>query len=379
MTSRKPIVVGTNGKYQQVQSGDTLNVPTFAGDPSTVANGDVWYNSTTGKFRKRENGVTSDLGAASGSGDVVGPASSVDGQISLFNGTTGKIIKTGLSSMGPNGEIIFPIGASFTPPGSGALSIGSYAQATKVFPITIDPTGETNVIWPDYAKDGSYGLFSNGATSANATGAISATTVGTLTAKQRSNTNAYTKAMLSEFIVGTAATTAIASVRGGGLISSRDLGFFFAAKAGPATGVATATSRFFNGMINSTGAPTDVDPSTQLNCVGFGYDAADTNCQIFHNDGTATATKIDLGATFPVPTTDRTQLYELFLYAPQGGTVVNYRVINVNTGAVATGSTATTKIPSLTTYLAPRIYTSVGGTSSVVGLGFGYMRGFDAK
>lgn len=36
------------------------------GDPGTVFDGDVWYNSTTGKFRKRENGVTSDLAGAGG-------------------------------------------------------------------------------------------------------------------------------------------------------------------------------------------------------------------------------------------------------------------------------------------------------------------------
>lgn len=38
-----------------------INVGAFAGDPSTLANGDIWYNSTTGKFRARENGVTTNL------------------------------------------------------------------------------------------------------------------------------------------------------------------------------------------------------------------------------------------------------------------------------------------------------------------------------
>lgn len=38
-----------------------LNVGAQAGDPSTPSNGDIWYNSTTGKFRKRENGSTTDM------------------------------------------------------------------------------------------------------------------------------------------------------------------------------------------------------------------------------------------------------------------------------------------------------------------------------
>ena len=357
----------------------TVTIPGGGGGGNLDSLTDVVITTPSTGQLLRYDGTNWVNATVSGTGDVTGPASSLDGQIALFNSTTGKVIKTGLTVMGNNGELIFPIGASFTPPGAGALSLGSFAQATKIFPITIDPTGETTVVWPDFAKDGSYGIFNNGTTGISSVGCQVGTTAGTGTAKQRVNTNAYTKAPITEFLVTVAATTAIASIRGSGLNSSREIGFFFAAKAGPATGVATTTSRYFAGMINSTAAPTDVDPSTQLNCVGFGYDAADTNCQIFHNDGTATATKIDLGASFPVPTADRTQLYEVFLYAPQGGTVVWYRVVNVNTGAVATGSTATTKIPSLTIYLAPRIYTSVGGTSSVIGLGFDYMRGFDAK
>ena len=38
-----------------------LNLVPAAGDPSAPSNGDLWYNSTTGKFRKREGGATSDV------------------------------------------------------------------------------------------------------------------------------------------------------------------------------------------------------------------------------------------------------------------------------------------------------------------------------
>lgn len=42
-----------------------IRVGNVTSDPSTLANGDVWYNSTTGKFRARENGATVDLISAS--------------------------------------------------------------------------------------------------------------------------------------------------------------------------------------------------------------------------------------------------------------------------------------------------------------------------
>ncbi len=42
-----------------------FNMVPAAGDPSSPSNGDVWYNSTTGKFRKRQGGATSDLGTGS--------------------------------------------------------------------------------------------------------------------------------------------------------------------------------------------------------------------------------------------------------------------------------------------------------------------------
>lgn len=45
-----------------------INVGTLAGDPSSADNGDVWYNSSTHKYRGVENGVVVDLGGGGGGG-----------------------------------------------------------------------------------------------------------------------------------------------------------------------------------------------------------------------------------------------------------------------------------------------------------------------
>lgn len=47
-----------------------LRVGSVAGDPSTLANGDVWYDSTSNKFRARENGASVDI---IGGGSTVSP------------------------------------------------------------------------------------------------------------------------------------------------------------------------------------------------------------------------------------------------------------------------------------------------------------------
>lgn len=97
----------------------------------------------------------------------------------------------------------------------------------------------------------------------------------------------------------------------------------------------------------------------------MGWDAADTNVQIMHNDGTGVCTKIDLGASFPVPSADFTTLYKFTITSPPGTTQsVTYRVENIITGAVATG-TITTNLPSTSQGLTNRLIVTSGGTSAV--------------
>ena len=52
------IVNRTSGRIT-IKNGIVLDPQ--ASDPASPANGQLWYNSTTNTFRKRQNGVTSDL------------------------------------------------------------------------------------------------------------------------------------------------------------------------------------------------------------------------------------------------------------------------------------------------------------------------------
>ncbi len=212
----------------------------------------------------------------------------------------------------------------------------------------------------------------NGATDTQS--GFSAGSTGTSTAVTVATTNFRTRMRWREWLVTTAATTAVAGFRGGALMYTvgsniaNTGGFYLSIIWSPATGVTNASHRAFMGMRDTVAAPTDVDPSTMLRMCGMGYDSADTNIQFMHNDGSGTATKIDLGASFPKPNADRTKVYQLNLYSPPGTTQsVSYLVRDLGTGAEASG-TVTTDLPSTTQLLALNGMISVGGVSSVVGL-----------
>lgn len=139
-------------------------------------------------------------------------------------------------------------------------------------------------------------------------------------------------------------------------------GYSITLRGAPSGGL-VSTSRFHMGVRASTGTQTDVEPSTLTNVIILGFDSADTNMQIMHNDGSGTCTKIDLGASFPVPTVDNTDYYELTLECTAGGDV-NYTAKKLSaTTATATG-TLTTNLPASTQFLGFGAFHTAGGTST---------------
>jgi hypothetical protein len=59
---------GARHTFQHDASLPGLRLVPVAGDPATLLDGDIWYNATTGKLRKREAGVSSDIGSGGGGG-----------------------------------------------------------------------------------------------------------------------------------------------------------------------------------------------------------------------------------------------------------------------------------------------------------------------
>jgi len=210
-------------------------------------------------------------------------------------------------------------------------------------------------------------------------GSLAQTATGTATAGVAQANNLFVMFPRIEARVGAPATNAVAGFRAAGNFAriGRDAnapgGFYSTQMWGPSTGLPNSTHRAFCGHSNNTAAPTDVEPSSLTDMIGMGWDAADTNVQIMHNDGSGTATKIDLGANFPVPNTTNGAVYQLELFSPNDlAQSVEYRVTLFNTtdktAAFETTGTITTNIPAVATLLSPRTWCSVGGTSSIVGV-----------
>lgn len=270
--------------------------------------------------------------------------------------------------------IDMPAGADPAAPAATKLRMFAKDLAGRIMLAVKGPSGLDYTVQPHLGRNqvASWQPAGN-STTITATGAAALTATGTATASNAATTNLYTMLKRLEYLVTTAATSAVAGFRCavalwtvGGTLAGRG-GFNFMFRFGPATGVATSTTRLYVGMGNGTGAPTDVEPSTITNSIGVGYDAADTNFQIMHR-GAGAVTKIDLGASFPVPTVDRTEAYELTLFSPPGTTQqCGYLFKNLTTGA-STSGLITTNLPTTGTFLAPRGWMSVGGTSSVIGI-----------
>jgi hypothetical protein len=200
------------------------------------------------------------------------------------------------------------------------------------------------------------------------------TAVPGFTARSINSTNLFTRARRVG-LVSTAVAGNVTSVRGGAgqlLIGNGTLGGFVTTiRFGCSDAATVAGARQFVGISSSLVAPTNVEPSTLLNCVGVGHGAANTNLFIYSGTAVAAATPIDLGASFPANTLS-TDWYELILYAAPAGTNVQYRVNRLNTGATASGTILAANLPNNTQVLNPLwMWRTNGATSLAVGLDFG--------
>ena len=141
-------------------------------------------------------------------------------------------------------------------------------------------------------------------------------------------------------------------------------GFFFYTRCG--FDVWTNGARFFAGMATAT-TVISLDPSALNNTVGFCVDAADNGAISFLTRNTG-ATKASTGFTIT-----SNKGYDLYIFCAPNASSVGWRIVDIDTGAEASG-TATLTLPVGTTMLTANVLASNAALTPVTSINLGLNR-----
>jgi hypothetical protein len=190
-------------------------------------------------------------------------------------------------------------------------------------------------------------MYANNSTTETTSGGVTIATTGSTIARSVASTNFATKQIRKGFYASVVSTGRFTGTRGSALLWYLGGGFRYVCEVYISDTAFGSGCRQFYGMIGQTTDLTYNDTTTvasMLNVIGVGSDAADSNLQIFHNDGSGTCTKVDLGGNFPANRTAgaaMTTTYSIELYNANSATDVIYRVTNNELGEIAEGTIST--------------------------------------
>jgi hypothetical protein len=251
---------------------------------------------------------------------------------------------------------------------SGAATLVGNTLNIPTYESSLIPKLEGNEIWRG-------STYRNNSTTVDTTSGLTVTPTGTPTARAVATTSYATRSIRLGITASVTATGRYSGVRGSALLWYVTGGFLYTGEFNISdTATAVGTHNFW-GLASSTsdlliGGVGNSQPSALTNIIAFANDSGDTNLQIMHNDATDTATKTDLGSSFPANRTAGaaiTTIYSCYLYNAPASSNVIYRIVNKETGAVAQG-TLSTNLPASTVGLnffgARTMGTSGGGINN---------------
>jgi hypothetical protein len=250
---------------------------------------------------------------------------------------------------------------------NGNLNVPNYSGGSSSFIPTIE---ETEI------RRGLIAL--SGSTTTGTFGALTPVLTGSSVAVTFGGTTKYPKFRLLT-TTGSTNSTVGAAFGSSAIVNSVSWGFrfvgsyIFSDQSANGTEWFVPNARQFCGLasVGTILTISSVNPVVNFtNIIGIGSDPADVNLQLFHNDGSGIATKIDLGANFPANKSGAVPngvAYTLELYNSYGSNSVNYRVTKNSDGTNTTG-TISTDLPLSTTPLAPQIVRTSGSTSQNVSI-----------
>jgi hypothetical protein len=139
-------------------------------------------------------------------------------------------------------------------------------------------------------------------------------------------------------------------------------------------GTNNGAQRFFSGLRNSTAAPTNIEPTAQINVIGVAKLQATSNLYFVWNDATGTASSLDLGSGYSG--VDITSYFKLRIYKIATVAAINLELTKITSAGVVTVTSLqiTSDYNTGVAQYYPSIWmgnnTAVSGACSVWWLGF---------
>jgi hypothetical protein len=199
------------------------------------------------------------------------------------------------------------------------------------------------------------------------TSGTTASTTATTSEASASAASLFLSMKRTEIGTSTAASTVgdlrlatLQFMRGSTIGSVNTGGFYVVGRFGVSTYQTGA--RTFAGMSGTAAALGNAEITTFTNILGFGCNTGDTSFSFIHNDGSGTATKVALGASYPCNTSD-TDMYEYRLFVAPAGSTVYYSLARLNTTDFIEGS-VTTDLPAAGQFLTPHFYIGNNATAA---------------
>lgn len=256
----------------------------------------------------------------------------------LDGSTAGVIDLTGNLALSGADTTVSLTGVTSEPsaPSTGQLKIYSKKIAGKMFPKTVGPSGIDsplqNAFWQNNICIWQPTTASNGLWLGTAPAGA-----GTYATVLPTSTSLYTAMKRGRW--SNIATTAnqVLTQRSVELMyflgnSAGMGGFFFYTRMGFDTW--TDGGRLFAGLFNGNSL-IQSDPSTVNNNIGFAVDVADNGLIYFQTKGTGAAVRTSTGFTITSGSG-----YDMYIFAAPNSTTVSWRILEINTGTEATGSSA---------------------------------------
>jgi hypothetical protein len=298
------------------------------------------------------------LPGADGEDGAAGPPATPGGTVGQvqFHGAGG--VLSGAVNVGvESGNLRLVSTTDPAAPAAGGLQLYASSYAGRLLPKIMGPAGIDTALQAGLHGNAVFLVSpASGTTAPTAIGGT-LTTAATMSAQQTAgSTNRWSSVFRKRFQTTTTAGNATGmrtaytqwfrgSAAGFG-------GFFFRSQFGQQINL-TGGQKFV-GLCASTGAlaATAGAVAALVNMCGVGFDTTDANTGnwfFYRNDGTGTATRVDLGTGAARNTTDG---YDLIMFMAPGGSELFVRITNINTGAVVLNTSYTTDIPAANTGMA---------------------------